>query len=538
MIKSNSINLVNNSGIEWFCNSNSSARICVKGFAFKGKENLKGKRFSEALVPNIENLDTDSISSYIKRTIQLLNGSFTLVITKEDFVFAAVDCLRSIPLFYGTSENAFYLSDDAYWLKDQVGDSRIGEIASKEFLLTGYVTGQETLSSNVKQLQAGECLWVTKRDGNSKITTQRYYRYVHHDFFNASEKELYPKIDQILVNVFERLLESTKGRTLVIPLSGGIDSGLIATMLRRLGRENIICFSYGRNGNWESEISKKVADKLGYPWEFVHYTGRKWYQWFQSDERRDYYRFADGLSSLAHIQDWPAVWELKRTEKIPSDAIFVPGHTVTLKLAGRPLKGDAEDTVNSILKKHYSLWNWSKKSGKLGPIFRERVLSQLSGISIDTPEDAANAFECWEWQERQAKFIVNSCRVYEFWGYDWRIPLWDSEMMDFFSHVPLAMRLNKKLYNNYVMKRLFFNLETRNRNALLLIKDLIKKTPFYSRLLPIYIHYYRRKKEYSSHPLRWYGAIPRQKFDALFTGYENINSFLTMERLGKVSFDL
>lgn len=76
-------------------------------------------------------------------------------------------------------------------------------------------------------------------------------------------------------------------------------------------------------------------------------------------------------------------------------------------------------------------------------------------MAMDTPEDMANAFECWEWQERQAKFIVNSCRVYEFWGYDWRIPLWDSEMMDFWSRVPIELRIGKRLYDVFLRSTLF-----------------------------------------------------------------------------------
>jgi len=462
MAKDNVINLVRNSGIKWLKKDKSNFKIYAKGFAFHGEDLLKDEKLLNIFSPITEIVELDNIISCVNETIQTLNGSFAIVIETDKYIFAAVDRLRSIPLFYGTGDKKFFLSDDANWVRNQVEDSRMDEIATKEFLLTGYVTGQDTLFPNVKQLQAGECLWVEKCDGKPHVTTQRYYRYIHQNFFNLSGKDLYPLMDQMLVNVFERLLESTKGRTLVIPLSGGLDSKLIVAMLKRLGRENVICFSYGRKGNWESEISRKVAGKLGYQWEFVHYTRRKWYQWFQSDERRRYYQYGDGLSSLAHIQDWPAVWELKKARKIPDNAIFVPGHSGDF-VAGSHIPQNfasmqhigKDEVAKAILEKHYSLWDWSKQSGKLEPIFKERIFSQLSEMKMDTPEDAANAFECWDWQERQAKFIVNSCRVYEFWGYDWRIPLWNNEMMDFWARVPLGLRVGKRLYDGFLEKTLF-----------------------------------------------------------------------------------
>ena len=45
----------------------------------------------------------------------------------------------------------------------------------------------------------------------------------------------------------------------------------------------------------------------------------------------------------------------------------------------------------------------------------------------------------------QSKFIANSCRVYEFWGYEWRMPFWDIEFINFWNDLPLQLRLEKFL---------------------------------------------------------------------------------------------
>jgi hypothetical protein len=36
--------------------------------------------------------------------------------------------------------------------------------------------------------------------------------------------------------------------------------------------------------------------------------------------------------------------------------------------------------------------------------------------------------------------------MYEFLGFDWYMPLWDHELMDFYSNVPLELRIAQKLY--------------------------------------------------------------------------------------------
>lgn len=55
-------------------------------------------------------------------------------------VIAAVDRVRSHPLFYGESREGICLSDDAEWVRQQVGDRAMDPVARDEFRLTGYVT--------------------------------------------------------------------------------------------------------------------------------------------------------------------------------------------------------------------------------------------------------------------------------------------------------------------------------------------------------------------------------------------------------------
>ena len=45
---------------------------------------------------------------------------------------------------------------------------------------------------------------------------------------------------------------------------------------------------------------------------------------------------------------------------------------------------------------------------------------------------------------------MNSVRVYEFFGYDWWLPLWDGEFVEFWQNVPLSLRYKRLWYNQYV----------------------------------------------------------------------------------------
>jgi asparagine synthase (glutamine-hydrolysing) len=245
----------------------------------------------------------------------------------------------------------------------------------------------------------------------------------------------------------------------VVPLSGGLDSRIIVAMLKRLGAEDVICFTYGKKGNREAEISRQVAEALGYRWYFVEYTKEKLYDGYHSRAISVYKIYSSNLTSLPHTQDFLAVKELKEEGKIPENAVFVPGHTGDMISGGHiPLDYDQHQSYTfdkfliDILKKHYSLWKWN--TTELGPLFKDRVWKSVGDIPVYSNESCANAIELFDFSERQAKYIVNSVRVYEFFGFQWRIPLWDVELIDFFLQVPVSYRIHQLLYKNYA-KNLF-----------------------------------------------------------------------------------
>ena len=234
--------------------------------------------------------------------------------------------MRSIPLFYSSEGDDFLLSDTAYFLKDKIS-SHLNEKNAAEFMVAGYVTGEETLFDGIKQIRNGEFLTYQKKD--KLLKTSRYFNFLHGTYFAVSELQLLEMLDDVFINTFSRLIESTvnQGKKLVIPLSGGLDSRIIIGMLKRLGVKDVTCISYGRKGNRESLISKKVSEALGYKWLFVEYTARKWHECYNSKEADQFQILAGNLSSLPHMQDFLALRELKNQGKLPDNSVFVPGHS-------------------------------------------------------------------------------------------------------------------------------------------------------------------------------------------------------------------
>jgi len=431
-----------------------------KGQIFFQDKLINFQEFKENIFLNQKSSEYD-----IKKNIEILNklnGSFLFIVETSNSVLCVVDRIRSIPLFYSSYGNQLLITDDANYLRNRINAS-LNEEPGAEFFVTGYVTGPDTLFNGISQLQAGEFLLFNKLTGDYAI--HRYFHYLHGDYSTDSEEQLLALLDKVMLSVFSRLIETTvnQGKKIVVPLSGGLDSRIIVAMLKRLGVDDVICYSYGKKGNIEAEISRKVAESLGYTWHFVEYTSRRWYDCYHSDEMRAYERYAANLTSLPHIQDFLAVKILKEEGKIPYTAVFIPGHSGDM-LAGswipnniENLPHTAEYCINHSLQRHYSLWEWNNKNKKMELLFQERIRKSIGNISIYDADSLANGIEYFNFKERQAKFIVNSVRVYEFFGFEWRIPLWDAELIDFFLKIPLNERIHTAFYKKYAVVKLFIN---------------------------------------------------------------------------------
>ena len=397
------------------------------------------------------------------RSIELilneLNGNYSLIIDTCNALYLASDRVRSIPLFYSHSINKFIVSDDANFLKEQI-ETEIDEKNIAEFLLTGYVTNKNTLFKGIKQLQAGEMLVFNKNE--ETLDCHFYFNFVHDNYWNLTEQELIEKLDSIFLNVFGRLIESTKKRGLqiVVPLSGGFDSRLIVLMLKRLGIDDVICFSYGRKNDLEVKVSKKIANLLDYKWYFVEYSYKKWYECYHSQKMNEYKMYSSNLSSLPHLQDFLALQIMFESGLIPDNSVLIPGHTGMIA-GGRIPKEillsdienkDIEECVNDLIIENYSLCEW-KDASSVYSCFSSNVLQSIES-SKDDSDSYADFFELFDYKERQSKYIINSIRLYEFFGLDWMLPLCDYEFILFFQHVPFAYRLKKHLLVRYIQTNL------------------------------------------------------------------------------------
>ena len=497
-------------------------RLDLKGHAYLDNQPTSATTFTATL-------STAHSADALIALLQRMNGFYAWVEEAPGGVRAAVDHIRSYPLFYALKNGDFFLSDDAEWVRQQAGDEEMDPIAREEFLLAGYVTGSDTLFPIVKQLQAGECLIAHQTETGIRVDTHRYYRFLHQEPHTYSEPALRAELEQVTIRAMQRLIEHANGRQIVIPLSGGYDSRLIASMLKKLGYTNVLCFTYGVPGNTESQYSKQVADSLGFTWEFVEYSKELWRKEWNTSEAKAYRQMASGHVSLPHVQDWLAVKKLVVEEKIDKEAIFVPGHTGDFVAGGhipdfvfQKKRHTHRSLIDSLIANHLS--NCPKRNMQLADLscLTERIVSRIE-IPFDGSDIGfANLYEAWDCQERQAKYIVNSVRVYDQFAHEWWLPLWDLEFVRFWEAVPLALRQKRIWLKTWIQHQYAeasgncVSLQMGNagdaRSASLLITAAKKIAPMLPGTLVALLKKLRQKKIYSNHFLAFEGLISDDQF--------------------------
>jgi asparagine synthase (glutamine-hydrolysing) len=422
------IKLTNNNGYEWKCIKN----LYIKGI-FENQNNIKDSLLQAKNKKDILNI------------LNKIDTFFSFIIETQEVIFVAVDRICSIPIYYYIQKDKIIILDEPY--KENFSKNNLLKENVDEFLNCGYVTSKETMIKNLYRLQAGEILLINKKD--LSIDSYRYYEFRHKDFFDESQIT-FDNLYKMYENVFKKMINLLNGKTIVVPLSGGYDSRLIVYFLNKLNYENVICFSYGRKNNWESQISQQVAKYYGFKWIFIEYKKGEWFDIYQK-EIENYMKFATNFANFAHTQDYLAVKKLKEKELIPKDSVIVPGHSGDF-VAGSHIPYDIYDAkvininyiITSLLNKHYSLHKLSLKEKMF--LFQDKILNIIKNKKNYTKEEIADEIEYLDWQERQVKYIVNSLKVYEYFGFSWYIPLWDREVMNFWQKIPLKYRIKRSFY--------------------------------------------------------------------------------------------
>ena len=437
--------LQNNKGFSWV----SSEKCFVKGYFF----DQSGNYFQGEELLNYFHA-VESFTDFEER-VSYANGCFAVVLKNENDLFVATDRIRSVPLFYARFKGNWIVSDNPYYITEKTGFKAPDSTAVTEFLAAGYVTGNDTLVEELRQVQAGELIHFKKDDLHAKF----YFSYRVNDALDEDYKDMKKAGNKVFNNAMQRLVKSLEGKTAVIPLSGGYDSRLIAVMLKKSGFERVICFTYGRKDNTEVSVSKRVAEKLNYPWYFVEYNDDLIKGFIKDAEFRDYYRFASSMTSMFFMQEYFAVRYLKENRLIPQESVFIPGHSGDF-LAGSQLNKHSnlnlDEEESSIVQRIFDVkYCYVKPDKHDTEKIHDRIHKSLKEKYSGENSLSYSIHEDWDFKEKLAKFNFNSITSYSFFGYEYRLPFWDNELIDFFRFLPLHVKINKYLYDDILSNEYF-----------------------------------------------------------------------------------
>ncbi len=376
----------------------------------------------------------------LDEVVSRLNGCWALVVRNDEWVYIAVDHSRSYQVLYSCESYHVLVSDDIRTFDNGLS-SNVLEDAIHEYLSSCVVWRNRTVFSNILSIQAGERVLIQDHGISSMFLLP-----IRPTLKSPiPTEELFQRVDRAFVHSMQRLTESVGTRRIVVPLSGGYDSRLIVSYLDRISFRNVICYSYGKQGNEEARISRSVAEALGYEWYFAE-TSLYDVRWDKT--MLDYCSFAGNGCGTPFTQEYDAIRKLKLDGVLHPTDVITPGHCLDV-YAGSDIKSYMPD--------------WGVVSAIFGAFCRyvpqgdyKRCCKDLSSYVEETcsGRSVKEAFDIFSFSENLAKGIFNSLRNYEWFGYEWRMPLTDKELFDLWLSMGRQLRLARG-YFKMIANRLY-----------------------------------------------------------------------------------
>lgn len=377
---------------------------------------------------------------------------FAAVIVGDETVTLMTDHLRSWPIFYAVHGGVLHLAENAFDIAAAIPGSRVDDAEAREFLHTGFVIGAGTLWSGVSQVPSGTTVRIDRRTGDIAQSLERPLQL--REPAVESTQEFTAAFDDAVDDAMQQLYNRADGRLIVLPLSAGLDSRLLATRLARDSYPAVLTYTYGLVGSAEADASREIARSLGLPWVKAEFDRVRLRSAWAEPDTSAFLRETSGGASLPHIQDWYALQSLRADGTLPAGSVVIPGHTVVSAARDSGLRHDPHVTrgqiVDTLADTHLVLRSQPHGALRL-PGVHEKFLDYLGEVDLDgSPRSTMNAVR-WFWQrERQAKYILNSVRAYEHFGLDWALPLHGLALWDLYEQGPDPVIESRDWYRDLI----------------------------------------------------------------------------------------
>ena len=213
----------------------------------------------------------------LSQVVNVLDGSWAIVLSSTDEIFSSVDRVSSRPLFYTKTEERLEVVGSINDFSMEIKKTFVIDKTLKDFYINNKCAPVgRTMYRNVRMIPPGGCLILSDNDINVPVYSGLKARKSSHSSVDVIDARY--NLEATLSQMC-RTLEVMNPENIFLPLSGGMDSRLLALGLSQSGalKTKTKAFSYGRSiDGKESKISKRVADELGLSWEFIEYTPEHW----------------------------------------------------------------------------------------------------------------------------------------------------------------------------------------------------------------------------------------------------------------------
>jgi len=416
-------------------------------------------RDANALAREVESLGPNDVAAWLDG----LDGHFSLILVGPDWSVAAVDPVRGYPLIWAQSDGHIFVTHDGVAMRQRLGlgPADIDPVQADAFVLSGFTIGPATIFRNVRQLAPGTCL-VMRAGAAPHVLAYHTWRPTQAAVATAAD--LVEPMSRLNEKLISDLVTSAAGRTILVPLSAGVDSRFVVSGLAAAGYCNVQCLAYGRPGNREAVVGREIARRLGYDWNFVPYTNKFVRAAWATEDHRAHEAYADSLTGIPFPQDYAALTAIRAQGRLDPDSIvvngqsgdFTSGNHIPAAMIDHDSGTDEqrmERILNALVAKHFKHWSSLATPDRVNRVKAMLAIEiDLAGGLPDDPGRDHGVYEFSEFVDRQAKYVVNGQRVYEYLGLSWRLPLWDRASLDFWEAAPLEAKAKQQLYRD-VLKR-------------------------------------------------------------------------------------